>query len=150
MRGISLEPLMVERKADSLGNAASMGLTHTRNTIVQIYLTLKSLVRGNVSPKELHGPVGIATVAYRVAEEGISKLMLFLGFLSINLAVLNFLPIPVLGGGHMVFLVWEEVTRKRTSERVLVAATYAGMIFVLSLMMFVLYLDIFVHRLAGQ
>ncbi len=63
-----------------------------------------------------------------------------------NLAVLNFLPIPVLDGGHMVFLCWEAVTRKRPSERVLIAATYCGMAFVLGLMAFVLYLDIFVHN----
>lgn len=146
-RGIRLQVLTVERKASSVAEAAQMGLSHTEKNIVQIYLTLKSLVRGDVSPKELHGPVGIATVAYQVAEQGIAKLLLFLGFLSVNLAVLNFLPIPVLDGGHMVFLAWEAVTRKRPSERVLVAATYAGMMFVLSLMVFVLYLDIFVHLL---
>jgi len=71
--------------------------------------------------------------------------LLFLGFLSVNLAVLNFLPIPVLDGGHMVFLIWEGVTRRRPSERVLIAATYCGMAFVLGLMVFVIYLDIFVH-----
>lgn len=149
-RGIALEILMAERKADNFWHATQMGVSHTENTIVQIYLTLRSLIRGDVSPKELHGPVGIATVAYQVAEQGLAKLMLFLGFLSINLAVLNFLPIPVLDGGHMVFLTWEAVTRKRPSERVLVAATYAGMMFVLSLMVFVLYLDIFVHWLGGE
>ena len=148
-RGIRLDILMTERKAASLLNAFQMGVTHTKKNIIQIYLTLRSLVRGDVSPRELHGPVGIATVAYQVAEQGLAKLLLFLGFLSINLAVLNFLPIPVLDGGHMVFLTWEAITRKRPSERVLIAATYVGMAFVLSLMVFVLYLDIFVHWL-GQ
>ncbi|MEO1994358.1 MAG: site-2 protease family protein [Planctomycetaceae bacterium] len=146
-RGIRLDILMTERKADGLVNAFQMGVTHTKKNIIQIYLTLRSLVRGDVSPRELHGPVGIATVAYQVAEQGLAKLLLFLGFLSINLAVLNFLPIPVLDGGHMVFLTWEAITRKRPSERVLIAATYVGMAFVLSLMVFVLYLDIFVHWL---
>lgn len=148
-RGIRLDILMTERKATGLVDALQMGVAHTKKNIIQIYLTLRSLIRGDVSPRELHGPVGIATVAYQVAEQGLAKLLLFLGFLSINLAVLNFLPIPVLDGGHMVFLTWEAITRKRPSERVLIGATYVGMAFVLSLMVFVLYLDIFVHWL-GQ
>ena len=110
-----------------------------------IYLTLKSLFTGRVSPKELHGPFGIFTAAVQIVQNGVSHLLLFLGFLSINLAVLNFLPIPVLDGGHMVFLIWEGVTRRRPSEKVVIGANYAGMAFLLSLMLFVLYLDIFVH-----
>ena len=90
--------------------------------------------------------VQIATIAYRTAEHGISELLLFLGFLSVNLAVLNFLPIPVLDGGHMVFLIWEGVTRRKPSEKILIVATYAGMLFVLGLMAFVLYLDLFYRR----
>jgi regulator of sigma E protease len=69
--------------------------------------------------------------------------------LSANLAVLNFLPIPVLDGGHMVFLIWEGVTRKRPSEKVQIAATYIGMTFVLCLALLVFYLDLFVHHVIG-
>ena len=149
-RGTRTEAERRVRRADSLGQAVTMGFTRTRSNIIQLYLTLRQLFSGGVSPKELHGPVGIATVAFRAAEQGLAELLLFLGFLSINLAVLNFLPIPVLDGGHMVFLSWEAITGKRPSERILVAATYAGMLFVLSLMAYVLYLDIFVHRLSGE
>ncbi|MBC8114948.1 MAG: site-2 protease family protein, partial [Candidatus Saccharimonas sp.] len=63
-------------------------------------------------------------------------------FLSVNLAVLNFLPIPVLDGGHMVFLLWEAITRRRPSEKIVIGASYIGMAFLLSLMIFVIYLDI--------
>ncbi|MEX0716416.1 MAG: RIP metalloprotease RseP [Planctomycetaceae bacterium] len=145
-RGIALFWETQTQRADNIGDAVGMGFTHTRNTTADIYLTLRSLFGGGISPTELHGPVGIAGAAYSMARQGFASLMLFLGFLSVNLAVLNFLPIPVLDGGHMVFLIWEGVTRKKPSERVLVAATYLGMAFVLSLMMFVLYLDIFYHR----
>ena len=151
VRGFYLEPAQELQKATGFSNALHMGWTYTRNSAYQIYMTLRSLFRGDLSPKELHGPIGIARVGYAVAKEGVSTLLLFLGFLSINLAVLNFLPIPVLDGGHMVFLAWEGLTRRRPSERVLAAATYLGMIFVLSLMVFVLFLDIFVHLLGfGQ
>ena len=122
-----------------------MGFSHTKNTAVQIYLTLRSLFRRDLSVRELHGPIGIAKVGYAVAKEGLGELMRFLGFLSINLAVLNFLPIPVLDGGHMVFLLWEGITRRKPSEKVMIAATYVGLAFVLSLMFFVIYLDLFVH-----
>ncbi|MCA9115048.1 MAG: RIP metalloprotease RseP [Planctomycetaceae bacterium] len=148
-RGLGLEPMMVVQKAKSVGNAFVLGYHSTRNNILDIYLTLRNLVSGALSYRELHGPIGIATVAYKVASQGMAQLLLFLGFLSVNLAVLNFLPIPVLDGGHMVFLLWEAITRKRPSERVLAAATYCGMAFVLGLMLLVIYLDIFEHGLGG-
>ncbi len=146
-RGLRFYVLTSPRKAESFQQAVAMGWDHTRNSLMDVYLTLRSLVSGRLSVKELHGPVGIVTVAHSVASAGIPPFLLFLGFLSVNLAVLNFLPIPVLDGGHMVFLIWEAIARRRPSERVLVAATYVGMLFVLGLMSLVLYLDI--TRIAG-
>ncbi len=143
--GLRMHPLEIELKAKSVGEAWVMSTNYTRNSAMNIYLTLRSLFTGQVSAKELHGPIGIATAAVQIVQHGFAPLLLFLGFLSINLAVLNFLPIPVLDGGHMVFLLWEAITRRRPSERVLIGATYAGMAFLLSLMAFVLYLDVFVH-----
>ena len=150
MRGIRLLGRANEIKADSIAQAATMGMIHTRNTMVDIYLTLRNLLSGRLSVKNLHGPIGIAKFAYAVADNGLPELLLFLGLISMNLAVLNFLPIPVLDGGHMVFLCWEAVTRKRPSERVQIAATYCGMAFVLGLMLLVIYLDIFVHTAGAQ
>lgn len=145
-RGLVLQSDSVMQKADSIGEALSMGADHIRSNSTEIYLTLRNLIGGDLSPKELHGPIGIAGVAHQFATQGISPLLLFLGFLSVNLAVLNFLPIPVLDGGHMVFLCWEAVTRKRPNERVLNAAFLVGIVFVGGLMCWVIYLDIFFHR----
>jgi regulator of sigma E protease len=61
--------------------------------------------------------------------------------ISINLAVVNFLPIPVLDGGHMVFLIYEKVRGRPPSEGVRAVATYIGLAFLLLLMAFVIYLD---------
>ncbi len=144
-RGFVFDDEFTIQRADTFGKALAMAADRARSTGVEIYLTLRSLVRRDLSFKELHGPIGIAKVAHQFASQGISPLLLFLGFLSVNLAVLNFLPIPVLDGGHMVFLCWEAVTRKRPSERVLIGATYCGMAFVLGLMVLVIYLDLFVH-----
>jgi len=62
--------------------------------------------------------------------------------ISLNLAVVNFLPIPILDGGHMVFLIYEALRRRRPSETVQAVATYAGLAVILSLMVFVFYNDI--------
>ena len=146
-RGIRFTALTMTQKANSVGEAFTMGVRHTKDTIIELYLTLRSFITGLLSYKEIHGPVGIAMFAYKIAQQGMAELLLFLGFLSLNLAVLNFLPIPVLDGGHIVFLLWEAITRKKPSERVLVAATYFGMAFVLGLMILALYLDVVVHQL---
>ncbi|MGC1276031.1 MAG: RIP metalloprotease RseP, partial [Planctomycetaceae bacterium] len=133
-------------EAQSIGHALSLGATTTKNTVIELYLTLRNLITLDLSFKELRGPIGIAEIAYKVAEQGFGELLLFLGILSVNLAVLNFLPIPVLDGGHMVFLIWEAVTRRKPTEQVVAAATYAGMLFILGLMGTVIYLDLFVHK----
>ena len=144
-RGFALQPLVQIQRADDIGEALSLGLRHTVDSMTMIYLTLRSLANRQISPKAMHGPLGIAGAAFQTAKEGIADFLVFLGFLSVNLAVLNFLPIPVLDGGHMVFLIWEVIRGKPPSERVMIGATYVGFAFVLSLMVWVIYLDLFVH-----
>ena len=148
--GLQLEAERLTQKAESFEEAVWMSIARTKSSALDIYLTLRSLVTGRVSYKELHGPLGIAGAAYQVAQQGWIAMLLFLGFLSVNLAVLNFLPIPVLDGGHMVFLMWEALTRRRPSERVMIGATYVGFAFLLGLMALVLYLDLFVHPFAKK
>ncbi len=146
-RGVIHEPLIKNLIADNWGDAFSMGVNYTQGTVLDNYLTLRGLFSGDLSVKNLRGPIGIATAAFEVSQDGISKLLLFLGFLSMNLAVLNFLPIPLLDGGHMVFLLWEGVTRRRPHPRVLEYAQICGFVFVVGLMLFVICLDVFVHKL---
>ncbi|MEZ6067808.1 MAG: RIP metalloprotease RseP [Planctomycetaceae bacterium] len=141
-RGMVLAPLLIPKEADSASTAFRMGFEETRDAAVDIYLTLRGLFTGNISPKELHGPIGILSIGVEVANSGLARFLIFLGFLSINLAVLNFLPIPVLDGGHMMFLLWEGVTRKRPSERVYATAMYLGLLFVLGLMSYVIFRDV--------
>jgi len=87
-----------------------------------IVMTLGDLVRSLVTRKpvadELAGPVGIAVITGRVAEQGILPLLEFMAILSINLAVLNILPIPALDGGRVLFLVIEKIRRKPMSRNV--------------------------------
>ncbi len=148
IRGIrGFEQLSQNRVAESGSEAIELGIRRTRNSIVSIYSTLRSLVRGDLSAKALSGPLGIISIGYQVADSGLAKLMVFLGLLSINLAVLNFLPIPVLDGGHMVFLIWEGVTRRKPSPQVIGWAHLVGLMFIISLFLFVMYLDVVVRFL---
>lgn len=145
-RGLYFAYKTIELKADSATQAIALGWRHTTNSIGNIYLTLRGLFTGQVSYKELQGPIGIVKVAYHSAGVGLASFLLFLGLISVNLAVINFLPIPVLDGGHMVFLGWEAVTRRPPNERIVAAATYCGLVFVLGLMLLVIFLDIFVPK----
>ena len=146
-RGIGgWEPAVELQKGESLGEATQLGLRKTRKTGINIYMTLRSLFRGDLPADSFSGPVGILSIGYRVASQGLTDLLLFLGFLSINLAILNFLPIPVLDGGHMVFLIWEGITRRKPSPRVIGWAHAAGLLFIISLFMFVMYIDLFVNK----
>ena len=143
-------PAVELQKGESFGEATSLGLRKTRQTGVSIYMTLRSLFRGDLPADSFSGPVGILSIGYRVASQGLTDLLLFLGFLSINLAILNFLPIPVLDGGHMVFLIWEGITRRKPSPRIIGYAHAAGLLFIISLFMFVMYIDLFVNKFVSM
>ncbi len=142
-RGLQLENGARMQRADSLWSALGMGVERTRRSITQVYLSLRSMATNRVSAtKNLVGPLTIATTAYNIAGEDLPTFVLFLAVISINLAVVNFLPVPVLDGGHMVFLIYEKLRGRPPSENVRLAATYVGLFLILSLMAFVIYLDV--------
>lgn len=150
MRGINGWASAVEiQKAETIGGAVALGVRKTKNTGVSIYMTLRSLIRRDIPTDALSGPLGIVNIGYKVAARGVTELLLFLAFLSINLAVINFLPIPVLDGGHMVFLIWEGVSRRKPNAKVIGWAHGFGLLFIISLFAFVMYLDIFVNKLGS-
>jgi regulator of sigma E protease len=96
-----------------------------------------------VSPKHLGGPIMIFQMGYGAAGARFSVLVYFLGILSVNLAVLNFLPIPPLDGGQMVFLIAEKVRGRPLPDSAVLAGSYIGLALVLCLMVFVTYQDIY-------
>jgi regulator of sigma E protease len=140
-RGLDLALDYREREVAGFGEAARLGLRKTADSLLMVYRFLQRLSQAQISPKLLGGPVTIAKVAGQSAEEGFPALLMFLTMLSANLAVVNFLPIPVLDGGHMVFLIYEGIMGKPPSERVFVLLSYLGLAFILTLMLFVLGLD---------
>ena len=131
-RTLALSPSFFEPESVTLQGAipfeaASMGTKETVKWITLTYLTIDRLVRGSVEVKQLHGPVGILDVGAKTAAQGFTYLLFFLGLLSVNLAVLNFLPLPVVDGGHMIFLAWEGITGRPPSVTFQKWATMLGL-----------------------
>ncbi|HVU87046.1 MAG TPA: site-2 protease family protein [Pirellulales bacterium] len=141
-RGFNFEPLYVEVRAATMSEALKLGSNEAVESVAQVYRFLRKIGTAQVSPKGMGGPLSIFGVAHQSASKGVSALLIFLGMLSANLAVLNFLPIPLLDGGHMVFLILEGIRGKPVSERVVIAFHYAGFLFIISLMTFVFALDL--------
>ena len=140
-RGLIFEPVFVNLKASSIEQALELGKRETVDGTVIVFTFLRKL--GTQIPlSSVGGPVRIFGITFQAAQEGISRLLLLLCVLSANLAVLNFLPIPVLDGGHMVFLIYEGIRRKPANESVQLVLTYAGLIFILGLMILVVGHDI--------
>ena len=130
------------QRAEDVVDAMALGAWRTFRWVKEIYLNLYSMVFGRVSAKTMSGPLTIAVVSYRFAGEDFWQFLLFMGMISVNLAVVNFLPIPVLDGGHMVFLVLEKVLGRPVPEKVFAVAMYTGLAFILALMLFVITLDV--------
>jgi len=108
-------------------------------------LTIKGVVKlfqGTVSPKTLGGPIMIAQMAGQEAREGPVNLTFFIALISINLAILNFLPIPVLDGGHLLFFFLEAVIGRPVSIKIREIAQQAGIFVLILLMIYVFYNDI--------
>jgi regulator of sigma E protease len=141
-RGLVFDPVYEKVQARSVGEAFGRGLRKAGEDLSLVYSFLGKLWSNAISPRLLGGPIEIAKQAGKSAEEGFGRLLLFLTMLSANLAVVNFLPIPVLDGGHMVFLLYELVRGKPPSENVVGILSYLGLALILTLMMFVFGLDL--------
>ena len=126
----------------AVADAIGLGIKKTYRLIVQVYLYLRAIFTGRISYKLTGGPILIAQAAYESAERSFYQLILFLGIISVNLAVINFLPIPVLDGGHMVFLIYEKLRGAPASEPVRAIATWAGLAVIGSVMIFIFWNDI--------
>ncbi|MFC1479676.1 RIP metalloprotease RseP [Planctomycetota bacterium] len=108
----------------------------------RIYIFLGRLVTGKMSPKMIGGPVQIANITYKVADFGIGYFLYLFSLIGLSLAVINILPIPVLDGGILVFLIYEMIRGKPASEKFQLVAQYVGLGLLLFLILFVTYNDI--------
>lgn len=116
-------------------------LERTWSTTVMSLESIKKLVLGMISPKNLSGPITIAKVATASAQSGWEPYLAFLAFFSVSLGVLNLLPIPVLDGGHILFALPELLTGKPLSERIQAVGYQVGFFVIVGIMMLALYND---------
>jgi regulator of sigma E protease len=128
--------------AANAGQAVLMGMDHTKKFILNVYMTLAGLARGTVDASNLHGIVGITKVGYDVQERGIVWLWYVLAMVSVNLAVANFLPLPIVDGGLFLLLILEKIRGKPLSLKVQTAIQTAGIVLLAGLFLFVTYNDI--------
>lgn len=129
-------------KAEGILDALGLGIHRTKRMIVMIYQTLYATLFRQISVKTISGPLTIANVSYKIAGEDIWAFLIFIGLINVNLAVVNFLPIPVLDGGHMVFLIYEKIFGVPPPNRVVVIASIIGLVMIISLMLFSVSMDI--------
>jgi regulator of sigma E protease len=119
-----------------------MGVNFVGYQLWQVYSFLAKLADRSVSTRNVAGPVGIVGMAIEQAKSGLPDLMFFLAFLSVNLAVLNFLPMPVLDGGLMVFLLIEKIKGKPLSLKAQMVSTMVGLAVIIIGLLFVTIQDI--------
>ena len=139
VNGPLLEPLRVR-----FGVLASLveGARLTADDANKVLFTLRGMVLGRISPRELGGPIFIGQVSGQFAAAGMLPLLIFMAFLSVNLAILNLLPIPVLDGGHLVFLFLEGIRGKPLSLAVRMRLTQIGLFVLLGIMVLALTNDV--------
>jgi regulator of sigma E protease len=127
----------------SLPNAAYRGVMYNVRLANQIFDILGGLFEGRVSLKQLEGPVGIVRESGQAARRGVMDFISLMGVISLNLGILNLLPIPILDGGHILMLGIEATIRRDLSLAVKERFVQAGLVFLLAIIAYVTYHDIF-------
>ena len=123
--------------------AFGKGAETTWLTLTSITRTLKQLISGEVSPKYLSGPVGILDLTSRMfASVGLTTVLFFIGFISINLAIVNLLPIPIADGGHLLFFAVEKIRGRPVPRRAQEIIQQISVVFLIALFLYITWFDI--------
>lgn len=139
---LNLRDLRVPRQTSNPITAMGWGVTETRDLILQFYVTIARMFQGSVSYANMMGPLGIVTSGAQFAIRGADWLIWFLAMISANLAVVNFLPIPIVDGGLFTFLILEKIQGKPLSPRAQAIAQMVGFALIISVFLLVTYQDI--------
>lgn len=125
----------------SMAESIKEGFSYTKYIIVAMMDGLAKIITGK-APAEVAGPIGVAQMAGQVAEQGLLPLMNFVAFLSINLGVINLLPLPALDGGHFVLLLLEGLRGKPLGSKAMNNIQMVGVALILALTIFSTFKDI--------
>lgn len=120
----------------------TQGLRQTWDMVEATVYSFVKIIERKVPAESLGGPILIAQMAQQEARQGFLRLFYFIAIISVNLAVLNLLPIPVLDGGHILFYIIESIIRRPVNARIREAAQQVGILLLVMLMIFVFYNDI--------
>jgi regulator of sigma E protease len=126
----------------NLFEAAGQGVVHTWEMTKTTVYFFGKLFQGKIPMESIGGPIRIAQMAREEADQGLVRLLNFIAIISVHLAILNILPIPVLDGGHLLFYGLEAVLRRPVSLRMRETAQQVGIFLLILLMIFVFYNDI--------
>lgn len=123
-------------------NALIYSFEGTYDTTAKIFDILVMLFKGDLSMDSLSGPVGMYSIVDTVKGQGIANILYIIAYLSINVAIINLLPIPVFDGGRILIIVIEKIIRKKSSEKLENILNYVGFGLMILLMIFVTFNDI--------
>ncbi|MAE60740.1 MAG: hypothetical protein CMJ49_05210 [Planctomycetaceae bacterium] len=136
-------PLQEIQKAGGPIDAVAIGFEKTWLRMQETYITVLRLLQREVNVKQLRGPIGIADIGTQIAQRSWVKLMFFLGMIGAILAVINFLPLPIVDGGLFVLLIVEKLRGgKPVPDRLQNAIALVGVVLILSLFLFVTFNDV--------
>jgi len=155
MYGETVQRKMIGIGAAGVSHKLDLGFFETFNYATEqtifastlIFTGVQKLISGDVPAKELGGVISIVKLTSDATDAGWMSVLFFAALISVNLGVLNLLPIPALDGGHIMFNIYELITKRAPSEAVLINLTIAGWVILFSLMGLGLYND--VNRLMG-
>ena len=129
-------------RGENVVDALWIGLHKTYYFVLQVYKTMERMIfTRSLGVESVSGPLGIIDMGGRVAQAGMVKFLFFLAIISANLAVINFLPLPIVDGGLMVFLLIEKIKGSPVSMKVQVATQVVGLFLIIGAFLFVTYQD---------
>ena len=140
-----IQPRGLKKKIVKVGVVEACHVGFARTIVVGewVFLTLRSLIKREVSAKNLTGPVGITHLLTKISEQkSFGTLLYFLALISVNLGLLNLMPFPVLDGGHLLFLFMELIKGKPVDVRIQEWATNIAFLLILALAIFVTVNDV--------
>lgn len=129
-------------RQDNFIKAFENSIVRTVEISVLTFISILKLIQRAIPMDTIGGPILIVQMAGEQASQGLLNFFIFMAIINVNLGVLNLLPIPVLDGGHILFLIIEAIRRKPLNEKILTISQRIGLAFIISLMLLVLYNDI--------
>jgi regulator of sigma E protease len=139
---MGVRPGEAERQSFGFFASAREGMIEAGNMVAFIWKALGDLVSRKVAFDNVGGPILIAQAIYQQADHGLINVLLLAALISVNLGVLNLLPIPVLDGGHLFFLLIEIIARRPVPAKIQEKAMSLGLFLLLSLMLFATFNDV--------